>query len=42
MSSNIVIIGLNLDSIIQLLNDSLMLLSTDSQLDPSLNQARDQ
>ena len=39
MSSNIVIIGFNLDSIIQLLNDSLMLLSTDSQFDPSLNQA---
>ena len=42
MSSNIVKIGLNLASIIQLLNDSLMLLSTDSQLDPTLNQARHQ
>ena len=42
MSSNIVMTGLNLDSIIQLLKDSLMLLSTDSQFEPSLNQARDQ
>ena len=41
MSSNIVMIGLNLDSIIQLLKDSLML-STDSQFEPSLNQAQDQ
>jgi hypothetical protein len=32
---------LNLASIIQLFNDSIMLLSTASQLDLVLNQARD-
>lgn len=41
ISSNIDKIGLNLASIIQLFNDSIMLLSTASQLDLVLNQARD-